>query len=75
MLKNCKKGVSSVIKGFPEAMRSQRRRKKMTVEQLADKIHTSTRTVYNYELGVACPPTLTFLRICSALQINPNDFI
>lgn len=64
-----------MIRGFPETMKKKRKSMNISIEELSKKLGIPRRTLYNYEKGSATPSTLTFLRLCSVLKINPNIFI
>lgn len=64
-----------MIRNFPEIMKSQRLNSHMSMSELSQRLGISKRRLYRYENGEAEPSTLTFLRICSILKINPNIFL
>lgn len=64
-----------MIRNFPETMKSQRLKLHISMNELSKRLGISKRRLYRYENGDAEPSTLTFLRICSILKINPNIFL
>lgn len=64
-----------MIRNFPDVMKSKRRELNMSMSELSQRLGISKRRLYRYENGDAEPSTLTFLRICSILKINPNIFL
>ena len=64
-----------MIRGFPETMKFKRKELSMPMSELSQRLGISKRRLYRYENGEAEPPTLTFLRICSILKIDPNIFL
>ncbi len=49
-------------------------RKKLTQEQLAEKIDSSSVYIGYIERGLQCPTIYQFLKIANALNINIKDF-
>ena len=47
----------------PEDIRRLRKKLKLTMEQLADKIGVSRMTVHNWEKGLKCPSRLALRRL------------
>ncbi|MGN1412360.1 MAG: helix-turn-helix domain-containing protein [Oscillospiraceae bacterium] len=64
-----------MIRNFPDLMKSKRLDLNMSMGELSQRLGISKRRLYRYENGEAEPSTLTFLRICSVLKINPNIFL
>lgn len=59
---------------FGQRVQSHRRRRQMTQEELAEKIHRSTDTVSNVERGVSSTRIETAFRIAEALDVPVMDF-
>lgn len=64
-----------MIRNFPETMKAKRLELHISMSELSKRLGVSKRRLYRYENGDAEPSTLTFLRICSILKINPNVFL
>lgn len=58
-----------------ENIRKLRKAKKMTQQDLADKIGKGKSTVQKYELGITCPPLDVIRKICVALDCDFHDIV
>ena len=52
-----------------------RKSKKMTQQELADRIGKGKSTVQKYELGITCPPLDVIRKICEVLDCDFNDIV
>ncbi|HHW99964.1 MAG TPA: helix-turn-helix transcriptional regulator, partial [Acholeplasmataceae bacterium] len=51
-----------------------RKKIRLTQEQLADQLNVSSKTVSNWERGVSYPDILLIAKICNVLNISINEF-
>ena len=58
-----------------ENIRKQRKAKKMTQQDLADKIGKGKSTVQKYELGITRPPLDVIRKICVGLDCDFHDIV
>lgn len=56
-------------------IRNLRKAKKMTQQELADRIGKGKSTVQKYELGITCPPLDVIRKICIVLDCNFHDIV
>ena len=59
---------------FGEKIRNARKALGMTQRQLADRIGVSNTSISNWEKGLSRPDADLIQKLCSALQLQPNDF-
>ena len=52
-----------------------RKAKKMTQQELADRIGKGKSTVQKYELGITCPPLDVIRKICEVLECDFHDIV
>lgn len=65
-------------KTLTNPIRYYRKKKGLTMQQLADSVQTPLRTIQKYELGEAKVENMTaslYLRIADALDVDPHDLI
>lgn len=60
---------------FRKKIRTLRKLRHFTQEQLAEKIDIDLRHVVRLEAGESLPSLETFIRICEALEVTPNDLL
>ena len=65
----------SVAEGFGSLLREVRLRVGLTQEQLADRSALHRTTIGLLERGLRTPSLDTFLRLCWALDVKPEDFV
>lgn len=56
-------------------IRNIRKAKKMTQQELADRIGKGKSTVQKYELGITCPPLDVIRKICLVLDCDFHDIV
>ena len=57
---------------FGEQMRRRREELGLTRQALADRLGVSVSAVGNYETGISAPKEEVLLRLCDALEAEPN---
>lgn len=60
---------------FSNNLKKFRKIKKLTQEELAEKLNTTKTSIYNYEKGISFPSVETIYNICTVLSITPNDLL
>lgn len=58
---------------FGSILRTARKSKGISVEELSQKVYKSKTTIYKYERDEVIPDIITVLEICNALEINFDD--
>ena len=48
--------------------------KKMSQQELANRLEIDTKCIWRYEAGEQCPSALRLFKIAKELEININDF-
>jgi transcriptional regulator with XRE-family HTH domain len=56
-------------------LRSARMYRNKTIKQVAEFLHVTEQTIYNWENSRTVIPAPTFLRFCLWLEIEPKQFI
>lgn len=64
-----------MIRDFSKAMKEKRKELNMSINKLAEVTNISKSMLYDYEVGLREPTTKRFLKICSVLKINPENFL
>lgn len=64
-----------MIREFSTVMKSKRKELKISINQLSKITNISKSMLYDYENDLREPTTKRFLKICSALKINPKNFL
>ena len=64
-----------MLKDFPYVMKHPREHLGITMQALSRVTMVSVASLYKYEAGERTPTLMVFLRICGALQINPQCFL
>ena len=59
-----------MIRGFPELMKSHRKKLSMSMNRLSKLTNIDKSTLYKYERGEMSPNGVRLLTICSILQID-----
>ena len=59
-----------MIRGFPETMKSHRKKLSMSMYRLSKLTNIDKSTLYKYERGEMSPNGVRLLTICSILQID-----
>lgn len=63
-----------IAKSFGKKLQKIRKSKRITQEQLAEKVALDTMTISRIENGKEYPKPENFARICEALHTSPRDF-
>lgn len=59
-----------MIRGFPEMMKTQRKKLNMSMDRLSKLSNIDKSTLYKYERGEVSPSGIRLLTICSILKID-----
>lgn len=59
-----------MIRGFPEMMKTQRKKLNISMDKLSRLSNINKSTLYKYERGEMSPNGIRLLTICSILKIN-----
>lgn len=59
-----------MIRGFPELMKSHRKKLNISMDRLSKLSNIDKSTLYKYERGEMSPNGVRLLTICSILQID-----
>lgn len=60
---------------FGESFRKIRKSKKMSINELSERINKTPSTIYKYEANTIIPDFEVILSICNALEIDLNDLV
>ena len=63
-----------IAKSFGKKLQKIRKTKRITQEQLAEKVALDTMTISRIENGKEYPKPENFAKICDVLQTSPKDF-
>ncbi|MED4204691.1 helix-turn-helix transcriptional regulator [Neobacillus mesonae] len=58
-----------------QTIKTAREMRKMTQEELAQKVRVGTQTIENYESGEQIPSTQTILKLSTVLDIAASDLL
>lgn len=64
-----------MIRGFAEAMKSNRKALGLSMKELSERTGISRSMLFYYESGEFSPSAIRFLKICSALGLDYNIFM
>lgn len=59
-----------MIRGFPELMKSHRKKLSMSMNRLSKLTNINKSTLYKYERGEISPNGVRLLKICAILKID-----
>lgn len=71
--KQARSAVSTGMNEIGRLIRKARKDKRLTLEELAQRIGVSRSAVNQWELGTSTPESKRFPSICSVLEIDPRD--